>query len=276
MRTNLILSFDYHLCFLSFVESWLETQTKAKPTAAVYGFTLDRKFPGYFSLVFKMGVKGSIEEVSVKVLPDHYVLKAATPVNCVTVTDLQNAFKEMMMQRNRPKTASTPAPAAASAAPMASSRPHYDSYRAPSSHANGGYGSHHSGNSSMGSHHYVPHHGQPVAAHQYGHAQAPPMHQGNQSVSSSSSGQWGGWGSYTGSAGCSHMGSQGGGHMTGPHHAGGYGGSHPDSRHGGPYGAHGSSHDPYGSRAPSRGAPPTPRRYMAPPGQPHPQQQPYF
>ncbi|KAG0052609.1 Transcription elongation factor spt6 [Gryganskiella cystojenkinii] len=249
------------------LKTWLDTQTKAKATAAVYGFTLDRKFAGYFSLVFKMGAKGSIEEMSVKVLPEHYVLKGPTTVTCETVQELQNAFKEMIMQRSRPKTASTPAPAAASAAPQASSRPHYDSYRAPSSHANGGYG-HHAGNSSMGSHHYVPHHAQPVPVHHLQSHPQQPMHQGSQP----SSGQWGGWGSYTGSAG-GHMGGPQGGHMTGPHHSG-YG--HPDSRHGGPYGSHGSSHDPYGSRGPSRGAPPTPRRYMAPPGQPHPHQQPYF
>jgi len=259
------------------LRSSLETQTKAKPGSAVYGFTLDRKFAGYFLLVFKLGAKAPIVEWPIKVFPDHYVLRGPTSKDCGDVVALSDAFKEMMMQKNRPKPAVASVPAAASTAPLANNRPHYNSYHhTPSSHGAGAYGHHPSTNSSMGSHHYVPHHAQPVAAHHLGgHQAAPPMHQ----ASSSSGAPWGTpWGgaSWTGapSAG-GQMGGPSGGHMTGPHHhsGGGYS-SHGDSRHGGAHGGpHGGAHDAYGSR-PSR-APPTPRRYMPTQGQPHPQQ-PYY
>ncbi|KAI7822717.1 SH2 domain-containing protein [Gamsiella multidivaricata] len=240
----------------------LDTQTKAKPGAAVYGFTLDRKYPGYFSLVFKIGASRPIEEWSIKVFPEHYVLKGPSKKECPDVVSLCNSFKEMMMQRSRPK------PAAASAAPATSStpsnRPHYNSYNGSSS----GYGNpHHTpSHPSAYHHHYQPHPShQPVVAH---HTAMPPMQQPLHPSSSSAAGPWGStpWGGapWTGAAGSGHMGPPG--HMTGPHH--GYGGAHGDARHNGPPG----THDTYGSR--SSRAPPTPRRFMPPPGQQP--QQPYY
>ncbi|KAG0252718.1 Transcription elongation factor spt6 [Mortierella polycephala] len=247
----------------------LDTQTKAKPQAAVYGFTLDRKVPGYFSLVFKMGVKGPIEEWHIKIIPECYVLKGPSTKECKDVVALSNSFKELMVQRSRPKPASA-TPAAASAG----SRPHYNSQTGnasnsynsySSSNSNSGYGNSHHTPSHPGayhpssSHHYVP--PQPVPPHHLSHQPVPPIHHQQPHPSSSSSGA--GWGStpwggapWTGAPSSGHMGPSG--HMTGPHHHG-FGGSHGDPRHGGPR---------------SSRAPPTPRRFMPPPGQQP--QKPYY
>ncbi|KAF9115075.1 Transcription elongation factor spt6 [Mortierella sp. AM989] len=234
----------------------LETQTKAKPGAAVYGFTLDREFPGYFVLVFKMGAKASIEEWRIKVYPEHYVLKGPTTKECKDVNAICNSLKEMAVQRSRPKPAASSMGSMTSSTP--SSRPHYNSYNGSSTSSS--YGNAHHTPSHPGSyhHHYQPHPShQPVAPH---HAAMPPMQQPPH-PSSSSAGPWGStpWGgaSWTGAPGGGHMGPPG--HMTGPHH--GYSGTHSDNRHGGPPG----THDTYGSR--SSRAPPTPRRFMPPPGQ---------
>ncbi|KAF8928944.1 SH2 domain-containing protein [Dissophora ornata] len=252
----------------------LETQTMAKPGAAVYGFTLNRKYPGYFLLLFKIGAKSSIEEYSIKVAPEHYVLKGPTEKECKDVVSLANSFKEMIMQRSRPKPA---AAAAAAAAPSASStpggRPHYNSYNGNSNSSSGSnnYGNPHHTPSHPGAYH--PHHYQPHPSHQPAqphHAAMPPMQQPLHPSSSSGAGApWGStpWGGapWTGApSGGGHMGPPG--HMTGPHH--GYGGGHNDGRHGGPPG----THDAYGPR--SSRAPPTPRRFMPPPGQQPPQ--PYY
>ncbi|KAG0213501.1 Transcription elongation factor spt6 [Mortierella sp. NVP41] len=257
----------------------LETQTKAKPDACVYGFTLDRKFPGFFSLLFKLGASRQIQELSVKVLPDHYVLKGPTNKECKDVTAVCNSFKELAQQNLRPKPV-----ASTSTAGPSNSRPHYNSqsgsnnyssynnsssYSSSSHHTPSHPGSYHQPPSSH-SHHYVPHHSQqPVVPHHLAHQPAPPMHQQGHPSSSSSSGHWGStpWGGapWTGApGGGGHMGPPGG-HMTGPHH--GYGSSHGDSRHGPPGG-----HDSYGAR--SSRAPPTPRRFMPPPGQQP--QQPFY
>ncbi|KAI8347945.1 SH2 domain-containing protein [Mortierella sp. GBAus27b] len=234
----------------------LDTQTKAKPGSAVYGFTLDRKYPGHFLLVFKMGSKSAIEEWSIKVLPEHFLLKGPTSKECKDVGALTDGFKEMILQRSRPKNKSTPATPASST--PSSNRPHYNSYNGGSS----GYGNPHHTPSHQGGayhHHYQPHppH-QPVAPH---HAAMPPMQQPAHAPSSSGTGHWGStpwggapWTSAPGSG--THMGPPG--HMTGPHH--GYNSVHGEGRHGPP-----GTHDGYGSR--SSRAPPTPRRFMPPPGQ---------
>ncbi|KAF9363497.1 Transcription elongation factor spt6 [Mortierella sp. NVP85] len=235
----------------------LDTQTKAKPQAAVYGFTLDRKYPGHFLLVFKIGAKSPIEEWSVKVLPEHYLLKGPSNKECKDVSSLTDSFKEMIVQRTKPKPKTAPATPASST--PSSNRPHYNSYNGGGS----GYGNpHHTPSHQSGAyhHHYQPHppH-QPVAPH---HAAMPPMQQPLHASSSSSTGHWGStpWGGapWTGAPGSgAHMGPPG--HMTGPHH-GGYNSTHGDGRHGPP-----GTHDGYGSR--SSRAPPTPRRFMPPPGQ---------
>ncbi|KAF9324157.1 Transcription elongation factor spt6 [Podila minutissima] len=199
----------------------LETATKAKPGAAVYGFTLDRKHAGYFLLIYKLGGNQPIHEMGIKVLPETYILKGQSSKECKDITSLTNSFKEMMMQMSRPKPAPAPMPSNRSTVHMGG--PHSHSGMHPSA---------------MGSHHYVPHQAQPHMTHQPIPMQGAP------------------WGTpwhgapWTGAPG-GHMGQ--GGHMTGP------------PSHGGP-----GTHDGYGSR--SSRAPPTPRRFMPPPGQ----QQPYY
>ncbi|KAI1316773.1 Transcription elongation factor spt6 [Mortierella claussenii] len=239
----------------------LETQTKAKPGSAVYGFTLDRDFPGYFQLVFKIGANRPIEEWNIKVFPEHYLLKGPSKKECKDVISISNNFKELMMQRSRPKPAAAAAiPTVASSTP--SSRPHYNSYNGSSANSgSGGYANPHYTPSHPGAyhHHYQPHPShQPVAAH---HAAMPPMQQPPHPSSSSGAGHWSStpWGGapWTGAPGGGHMGPPG--HMTGPHHSG-YGSGHGDARHNGPPGTH-----DYGSR--SSRAPPTPRRFMPPHGQ---------
>ncbi|OAQ35444.1 transcription elongation factor Spt6 [Linnemannia elongata AG-77] len=282
-KTELIMANRKYKESASDLRQSLDTQTKAKPDACVYGFTLDRKFPGFFSLLFKLGASRPIEELSVKVLPDHYVLKGPTNKDCKDFVTLCNSFKELMQQRLRPKPV-----ASTSTAGPSNSRPHYNSqsgssnnyssYNSSSGYNGSSYGSSHHTPSHPGSyhqqpsshsHHYVPHHSQqPVVPHHLAHQAAPPMHQQGHPSSSSSSGHWGStpWGGapWTGAAGGGHMGPPSG-HMTGPHH--GYGSAHGDSRHGPPGG-----HDSYGAR--SSRAPPTPRRFMPPPGQQP--QQPFY
>lgn len=220
------LSVEYRLtivtCYLHpTLEQSLETATKAKPGAAVYGFTLDRKHAGYFLLIYKLGGNRPIHEMGIKVLPEMYVLKGQSSKECKDITSLTNSFKEMMMQMSRPKPAPAPMPSNRSTVHMGG--PHSHSGMHPSA---------------MGSHHYVPHQAQPHMTHQPIPMQGAP------------------WGTpwhgapWTGAPG-GHMGQ--GGHMTGP------------PSHGGP-----GTHDGYGSR--SSRAPPTPRRFMPPPGQ----QQPYY
>ncbi|KAF9917029.1 Transcription elongation factor spt6 [Lobosporangium transversale] len=229
----------------------LETQTKAKPGAAVYGYTLDRKFPGYFLLLFKIGANRPIEEWNIKVFPEHYLLKGPTKKECKDVISISNSFKELMMQRSRPKPTAAAAAVPPTASSTANNRPHYNSYNGSSNSGSSGYSNPHYTPSHPGTYHhphYQPHPShQPVAPH---HAAMPPMQQPPH-PSSSGAGHWGAtpWGGapWTGAAGGSHMGPPG--HMTGPHH-GGYGSGH-DGRHG----------------HPSR-APPTPRRFMPPHGQP--------
>ncbi|CAO3569079.1 unnamed protein product [Mortierella alpina] len=252
----------------------LDTQTKAKPGAAVYGFTLNRKVAGYFSLVFKVGANRPIEEWGIKVIPDTFVLKGPSTRECKDVVELCNSFKELMQQRHRPK----PASAAPSASSSSSSRPHYNSQTgsgSSSGYSNGAYAPHHTPahpggyhHPSSNAHHYVPHHSQPVAAHHLAH-QPMPMHQPHSSSSSSGGAPWSStpWGGapWTGAPSSGHMGPSGG-HMTGPHHHG-YGSAHGENRHGAP-----GTHDAYGPR--SSRAPPTPRRFMPPPGQQP--QKPYY
>ncbi|KAF9581645.1 Transcription elongation factor spt6, partial [Lunasporangiospora selenospora] len=148
----------------------LETQTKAKPGAAVYGFTLDRKFPGYFSLVFKLGANRPIEEWSIKVFPEHYVLKGPTKKECNDVLSISNSFKEMMMsQRNRPASSKPGQGGVSSSTSSASAGMHRNgSMGGTNGSVHHGYGAGSASSSGIGSHHYVPHHSQhqqPVAAH---------------------------------------------------------------------------------------------------------------
>ncbi|KAK3809752.1 MAG: SH2 domain-containing protein, partial [Linnemannia gamsii] len=56
------------------LKRWLETQTRTRPDSAVYGFTLSHKYPGYFSLIFKLGRAAKIDEWNIKVLPELYQL----------------------------------------------------------------------------------------------------------------------------------------------------------------------------------------------------------
>lgn len=211
-----------YFCFLvtSTLEQSLDTATKAKPGAAVYGFTLDRKHAGYFLLIYKLGGNRPIHEMGIKVLPETYILKGQSSKECKDLNSLTNSFKEMMMQMSRPKPAPAPMPSTRSTVHMGG--PHSHSGMHPSA---------------MGSHHYVPHQAQPHMAHQPIPMQGAPWGT-----------PWGG-APWTGAPG-GHMGQ--GGHMTGP------------PGHGGP-----GTHDGYGSR--SSRAPPTPRRFMPPPGQ-----QPYY
>ncbi|KAG0349604.1 Transcription elongation factor spt6 [Podila humilis] len=173
----------------------LDTATKAKPNAAVYGFTLDRKHAGYFLLIYKLGGNRSIHEMGIKVLPETYVLKGQSSKECKDINALTNSFKEMMMQMSRPKP--TPVPMASGSGSNRSTI-----------HMGNVHG--HSGMhpSSMGSHHYVPQHAQPHMSHQPIPMQGAPWGT-----------PWGG-APWTGAAG-GHMGQ--GGHMTGPHGHGGPG-----------------------------------------------------
>ncbi|KAF9433439.1 Transcription elongation factor spt6 [Entomortierella beljakovae] len=254
-RTEVLMSNSKYKENASDLRQSLETQTKAKPGSAVYGFTLDREYPGYFVVIFKMGAKSTIEEWKIKVNPEVYVLKGPTTKECKDVTAICNSLKEMALARSRPKSSSSSMSSSAQ-----SNRPHYNSYNGSSSSSSYGNAHHtpsHSG--SYNHHHYQPHPShQPVAPH---HAAMPPMQQAPH-PSSSGGGPWGStpWGgaSWTGAPGGGHMGPPG--HMTGPHHGYG-GGGHGEGRHGGPPG----THDTYGSR--SSRAPPTPRRFMPPPGQ---------
>ncbi|KAF9935112.1 Transcription elongation factor spt6 [Linnemannia zychae] len=74
---------------------WLEEQTKARPDNAVYGFTLSRKYPGYFSLIFKLGKHAKIDEWNIKVLPGFYQLKGPSRRDCPTVISISDNFKDM-------------------------------------------------------------------------------------------------------------------------------------------------------------------------------------
>ncbi|KAF9148713.1 Transcription elongation factor spt6, partial [Linnemannia schmuckeri] len=77
------------------LRTWLETQTRSRPDVAVYGFTLSRKYPGYFSLIFKLGYHAKIDEWNIKVLPQCYQLKGPSKRDCVDPTAISDNFKDM-------------------------------------------------------------------------------------------------------------------------------------------------------------------------------------
>ncbi|KAG0236910.1 Transcription elongation factor spt6 [Actinomortierella wolfii] len=172
----------------------LETATKAKPGAAVYGFTPDRKAPGFFTLMVKLGANRAIEEWHIKVQPEHYVLRGPSTKECKDVVTLTNSFKEMAMNRSRPKQPSVPVPLPTRGSSGSGGMPMHIS-------SGGHIGAPHQ---PMGGHHYMPH-------------QPPPhmMHQAMPPVQPSWGTPWGG-APWTGAPG-GHM---QGGHMTGPSHGG--------------------------------------------------------
>ncbi|KAG0074931.1 Transcription elongation factor spt6 [Linnemannia elongata] len=86
------------------LRAWLEEQTRIRPDVAVYGFTLSRKYPGYFSLIFKLGHHAKIDEWNIKVLPSFFQLKGPSKRNCVDPTAISDNFKDMaskISHRNR-------------------------------------------------------------------------------------------------------------------------------------------------------------------------------
>ncbi|KAF9130718.1 Transcription elongation factor spt6 [Mortierella sp. 14UC] len=90
------------------LKQWLEKQTKARPDSAVYGFTLSHKYPGYFSLIFKLGRAAKIDEWNIKVLPDCYQLKGPSKRNCADPVAISDNFKEMAMKLSSRRSSKKP------------------------------------------------------------------------------------------------------------------------------------------------------------------------
>ncbi|KAF9905273.1 Transcription elongation factor spt6 [Linnemannia zychae] len=90
------------------LKQWLEKQTQARPSSAVYGFTLSHKYPGYFSLIFKLGHAAKIDEWNIKVLPEYYQLKGPSRRDCKDPVAISDNFKDMAMRISSRRSSKKP------------------------------------------------------------------------------------------------------------------------------------------------------------------------
>ena len=73
-------------------EDWLTTYSAANPKRSMYQFCLNKDKPGSFHLLFKAGQKHKLQDWSVKVIPNGFLLNHQPYAN---MANLANGFKMM-------------------------------------------------------------------------------------------------------------------------------------------------------------------------------------
>lgn len=87
---------------LSEVNEWLESYTKANPKSSAYVFCYDHKAPGWFMLLFKVGVNTPITTWHVKTECNGFVLKGFSYPNMMRLCNgFKQTYKSLMNDNSR-------------------------------------------------------------------------------------------------------------------------------------------------------------------------------